>query len=141
MADNDIGMILDVTPGDEEGFERHLLEGMGHRVEVCHGPGVGDHTYCPLLEEGTCDLVNAAHGVVFKLDLDRDYHRQILQTYKRTLPADTPVAAAVRPGQDVAYSELLDGLYVWNHTPTATDLDGFAALVEAVDKTRPGPTT
>jgi hypothetical protein len=141
MADNDIGMILDVTPGDHEGFERDLLEGMGHRVEICHGPGVGDHTHCPLLEEGTCDLVNAAHGVVFKLDLDRDYHRQILQTYKLTLPSDMPIAVALQPGQDADYAALLDGVYVWNHTPTATDLDGFAALVEAADKTRPDETT
>lgn len=142
MRDRDIGMILDVTPGDHEGFERRLLEGMGHRVEVCHGPGVGDHTHCPLLEEGTCDLINAAHGVVFKLDLDRDYHRQILQRYKQTLPDDMPIAVAVQPGQDAQFAELLVGVYVWSHTPSATDLDGFAALVEAADRTRPTvPTT
>lgn len=136
MEDRGIGMILDVTPGDHEGFERRLLEGMGHRVEVCHGPGVGDHTHCPLLEEGTCELIDAAHGVVFKLDLDRDYHRQILRQYKQTLPDDMPIAVAVSPGQESDYAELLDGVYVWSHTPTAADLDGFAALVEAADDTR-----
>lgn len=141
MDDHDIGMILDVTPGDHEGFERRLLEGMGHRVEVCHGPGVGDHTHCPLLEEGTCDLIDAAHGVVFKLDLDRDYHRQILRQYKQKLPDDMPIAVAVQPGQDAQFAELLEGVYVWNHTPSAADLDGFAALVEAADRTRPTPTT
>lgn len=140
MADNEMGMILDVTPGDHEGFERHLLEGMGHHVEVCHGPGDPNHTHCPLVEEGSCELVNAAHGVVFKLDLDRDLHRQILQTYKNTLPADTPIAVAVEPGQETTYADLLDRLYVWNHTPTAAELDGFAALIEAADNTRPGPT-
>jgi hypothetical protein len=141
MADNEVGMILDVTPGDHERFERHLLEGMGHRVEVCHGPGSDDHARCPLLEEGTCDLVAAAHGVVFKLDLDRDVHRRILETYKRTLPADVPVAVAVRPGQEETYRELLDRLYVWSHSPTTAELDGFAALVEAADDTRPDTTT
>ena len=140
MADSDIGMILDVTPGDHEGFERHMLEGMGHQVEVCHGPGVGDHTHCPLLEVGTCEFVNEAHGVVFKLDLDREYHRRILQAYKQTLPSDVPIAAAVRPGQDNTFAELLDGLYVWSHTPTAAELDGFGALVEASDRARPDPT-
>ena len=140
MADNDIGMILDVTPGDHEGFERHLLEGMGHRVEVCHGPGDGEHTHCPLIEEGACQLVSAAHGVVFKLDLDREYHRRILQKYKQTVPDDMPIAVSVQPGQDQTYAELLDGLYVWNHTPTSAELDGFASLVEAADKTRPDPT-
>jgi hypothetical protein len=134
MADIDIGMILDVTPGDHDGFERHLLEGMGHRVEVCHGPGADAH--CPLLEEGTCELVNEAHGVVFKLDLEREYHRRILTEYKNTLPDDMPIAVAVQPGQEVTHAELLNDLYVWSHTPTAAELDGFAALVEAADRTR-----
>jgi hypothetical protein len=132
MEDQDIGMVLDVTPGDHEGFERHLLEGMGHRVEVCHGP---EGHNCPLLEEGTCELVDQAHGIVFKLDLDREYHRQILARYRMTMPVDAPIAVAVEPGQEREYFELLDGLYVWNHQPTAADLDGFAALVEAADRT------
>ena len=138
MADKEVGLILDVTPGDHEGFERDLLEGMGHRVEVCHGPGA--HSKCPLVEEGMCNLVSEAHGVVFKLDLDREYHRRILQHYKHAVPDDMPIAVSVQPEQDSAYGELLDGLYVWNHTPTVSDLDGFASLVEAADKTRPDPT-
>jgi hypothetical protein len=128
-----MGMILDVTPGDHEGFERHLLEGMGHQVEVCHGPD--GHQRCPLIEEGTCELVKRAHGVVFKLDLDRPYHRTILERYKAVL-GDTPIAVAVRPGQDDEYPELLDGVYLWNHQPTSAELDGFAALVEASDRIR-----
>lgn len=135
MERNRMGVILDVTPGDHEGFERHLLEGTGHHVSVCHGPG--DDAFCPLIEEGTCEEVNKAHGVVFKLDLEREYHRRILERYKRTLPADMPIAVAVQPGQETTYAGLLDGLYVWGHSPTASDLDGFAALVEAADDTRP----
>ena len=74
-----------------------------------------------------------AHGVVFKLDLGRDYHRRILEQYKQTLPAGMPIAVAVQPGQETTYADLLDGLYVWSHSPTAAELDGFAALVEAAD--------
>lgn len=130
-----MGMILDVTPGDHEGFERHLLEGMGHRVEVCHGPG--GHERCPLVEEGTCELVQGAHGVVFKLDLDREYHRRILERYRRVLAADEiPIAVAVQPGQEQQYADLVDGLYLWTHQPTAAELDGFAALIEAADRAR-----
>lgn len=125
-------MILDVTPGDHEGFERHLLEGMGHRVEVCHGPE--GHGGCPLVTTGTCELVEEAHGVVFKLDLDRPYHREILERYRAVIGRLRPIAVAVHPGQAERYSELLDGLYVWNHQPTTADLDGFASLVEAVDR-------
>ena len=51
-----------------------------------------------------------------------------------------PIAAAIRPDQEQTYAELLDRLYVWTHTPTAAELDGFAALVEAADKTRPDTT-
>lgn len=133
MAEQE-GPILDVTPGDYEGFERHLLEGMGHPVMVCHGPGA-THT-CPLVEEGTCELVSGARGIVYKLDLDRPYHREILALYKRTISPDTPMAVAVKPGQEVQYAELLEGLYVWTHSPTAAELDGFASLVEAADHTR-----
>lgn len=134
MADERVGAILDVTPGDHEGFERHLLESMGHPVMVCHGPE-SDHT-CPLIEQGSCDLVRAAHGVVFKLDLEREYHRQILAAYKRTLPDDVPIAVSLQPGQEETYAALLEGLYVWSHNPNVAELDGFAALVEAADDTR-----
>ncbi len=135
MTEHEQGVILDVTPGDHEHFERRLLEGSGHEVRVCHGPGSA-HS-CPLIEEGVCEEVSRAHGVVFKLDLDREYHRRILATYKATIPDDMPIAAAVQPGQDETYADLLDGLYVWNHTPSAAELDGFAALVEAADYSRP----
>ena len=137
MAENEPGLILDVTPGDHEGFERRLIEGTGHRLLVCHGPG-GRHD-CPLIENGQCELVDQAHGVVFKLDLDREYHRRILDAYRRSLPTDMPVAVTVQPGQEDVAGELLDGLLLWNHEPTASDLDGFAALVEAADRTRTGP--
>jgi hypothetical protein len=133
----EVGLILDVTPGDHEGFERRLLEGMGHQVRVCHGPG--EAGYCPLIEEGACDLVDAAHGVVFKLDLDRDVHREILADYKGRLPDDMPIAVSVQPGQEQTFADLLSGLYVWSHSPTASELDGFAALVEAADDTRVEP--
>jgi len=82
-----VGVILDVTPGDHEGFERHLLEGTGHTVLVCHGPG--DDPFCPLLEEGSCDEVNRAHGVVFKLDLEKQNERmrKMMEPFENTLAA------------------------------------------------------
>jgi hypothetical protein len=134
MADTEPGGILDVTPGDHEGFERKMLEGTGHPVTVCHGPGSTQS--CPLIEDGVCESVSAAHGVVFKLDLDREYHRRILAAYKATIPTDMPIAVSVEPGQEATYADLLADLYVWSHSPNAAELDGFAALVEAADSTR-----
>ncbi|MFW2383000.1 MAG: hypothetical protein ACN4GZ_14700 [Acidimicrobiales bacterium] len=135
MNERDQGVILDVTPGNHERFERRLLEGAGHEVNVCHGPDASHP--CPLLEEGACEEVDKAHGVVFKLNLDTEDHRRILAAYKENIPDDMPIGVAVEPGQEVSYAELLEGLYVWTSTPNAAELDGFAALVEAADYGRP----
>lgn len=122
------GVILDVTPGDTR-FEAGLLEKLGHPVLICHGPG---EEVCPLIADGTCELLEAAHGVVFQLDLDRPDHRTILDRYQKVL--DVPIRAVVKPGQDVTYADLLTGVQVWTHEPTAGDLDGFAAQVETSDR-------
>ncbi|MDH3299273.1 MAG: hypothetical protein OES24_02075 [Acidimicrobiia bacterium] len=136
MANKQMGMILDVTPGDYEAFERRLLEGTGHRVESCHGPESRGGK-CPMLEGETCSLIDEAHGVVFKLDLDRETHRRILEAYKQKLPEGAPIAVALQEGQEETYADLLTGIHVWDHQPTSSDMDGFAALVEAADYTRP----
>ncbi len=126
------GVILDVTPGDAS-FDQQFLERLGHPVLVCHGPDVGRS--CPILRD-RCDLVAQAHGVVFQLDLDRPQHRAILRRYEEVLPEDVPIRVVVPPGQDVRYAELLAGVQTWTHEPTAGELDGFAAEVEAADRTR-----
>jgi hypothetical protein len=126
------GLILDVTPAEGD-FESDFLEKLGHPVLVCHGPGVGH--VCPILK-GSCDMVSAAHGVVFQLDLDRPQHRAILKRYQEVLSDDTPTVAVVREGQREEYKELLAGVQVWEGEPTASELDGFAARVEAADWAR-----
>jgi hypothetical protein len=89
---------------------------------------------CPLLHDGSCELLDSAHGVVFQLDLDRPAHRTILARYQEVLREDTPIRVVVRPGQDEQYADLLAGCQVWTHEPTAGELDGFAAQVEAADR-------
>jgi len=129
------GIILDVTPGSAV-FETDFLERLGHPVLVCHGPM---HDVCPLLDDGSCDMLDSAHGVVFQLDLDRTEHREILERYRRVLGGDRPIRVVVMPGQDQTYASLLEGCQVWTHQPNAGDLDGFAAQVEAIDPAdRPG---
>ncbi len=127
----DDGLILDVTPGTAR-FESDLLERLGHPVLVCHGPA---HEACPLLVEGSCDKLDAAHGVVFQLDLDLDRpeHRRILRRYQEVLDPATPLRVVVARGQETAHAELLAGAQVWTHEPSAGELDGFAAQVEAAD--------
>lgn len=132
MAEHNEGVILDVTPGSAV-IDEDFLERLGHPVLVCHGP---EEQGCPLLEEGACDLVDRAHGVIFKLDLDRAYHRTILRRYQQVLADDVPIRVVVTEGQAVRHADLLTGVQVWTHDPTIGELDGFAAEVEAADDTR-----
>jgi hypothetical protein len=127
------GMILiDVSRGSGADFDRSFLERAGHEVVVCHGPAHGE--LCPLLAGTGCELVDRAHGIVFALDLDEEQHRAILQRYHEVIRPEVPIRAIVRPGQRDKYADQLGAVDVWEHEPTVADLDGFAAGVEAADR-------
>ncbi len=128
------GMILvDVAPGETANFARAFLEKNDHPVVMCHGPD--EDALCPLLAGTGCESVTSAHGIVFVLDLDRPQHLEILNRYRDVVRPDVPIRAVVRPGQRERYANVLDRVEVWEHEPTAADLDGFAASVEASDRT------
>ena len=127
------GMILlDVTAGTGE-FDRDMLERFDHPVRVCHGPGHA--TLCPLLAGKGCDDFAQAHGVIFELDLDRPQHRAILRRYRELARTDVPIRVVASAEQAARYAEELRDIEVLTHTPTVADLDGFAAEVEAADRT------
>ena len=125
-------ILIDVTPGLGGEFDRSFLERTGHEVVVCHGPE--RDAVCPLLAGAGCDKVDRAHGIVFALDLDEPQHRAILERYRAIVRPDVPIHAVVRPGQGAKYADLLVTVAVWEHEPTAAELDGFAAGVEAADR-------
>jgi len=119
------GTILDIAPvgGAEESLR---LESVGHRVIVCPGPGEGGH--CPLVEDGSCAMVDAADGVVFRLDLDDPYHREMLRCYRGELGEGTPLHVVVQPGQRQRHAGLLNGMSV-SVGEIGTDLDRLSAQV------------
>ena len=125
-------ILLDVSPGASEAFETGFLEKVGHPAVVCHGPHEG--TMCPLLEGKGCADFEAAHGIVFELDLDRPQHRDIVQRYRELGREGLPIRVVATPEQAERYREELAGVEVWTHEPTTADLDGFAAEVEAADR-------
>ena len=127
----DRSIILDVTPSTGAA-ESQFLEPIGHPVLVCHGPDVGKA--CPILR-GRCANVEDAHGVVFQLDLDRPQHRAILKRYQQILAEDVPLWVSVQPGQLERYADLLTDVEVVEGDLGAADLDAFASLVEARDRT------
>ena len=122
LADLPEGVTLDV------GF----LEDLGHPVVVCHGPGPGK--LCPILAGEGCPKAEAAHGVVFALDLGRPQHRKILERYKETLREDIPISVVTDPAMAQRYHALLEDVRVWTSPPGIADLDGLAAEVEAADR-------
>jgi hypothetical protein len=126
------GTILYVTPTDAV-MDREFLQCLGHRVLECDGPAWG-HA-CPIVK-GRCGMVDAAHGVIFRLDLDRPLHRFILKRYQECLDDDVPVAVVIRPDQEECFRDVLRGVDVWTASPSVAQLDGFAAKVEASDELR-----
>lgn len=125
-------ILVDVPEGRGE-LEEEILRGMGHSVIVCHGPA--HKSLCPILKKGGgCDLVTAAHGIVFELDLDRPQHRAILRRYQEVVREDVPIGVLVRSGQDERFADLLAGVDVWTRHPTTSDLDAFSARVEAGER-------
>lgn len=132
MSDPREGPILVDIAGGDDGFEAKFLEKIGHPVMVCHGPG--EASLCPLLAGDGCEKFEQAHGIVFQLDLDRPQHRAIVERYRQLAGDELPIKVVVEPGQEERYRDLLADLEVWTRRPTAGDLDGFAAEVEAVDR-------
>jgi hypothetical protein len=127
-------ILLDCSPDLDPTPLIWFLRRLNHPVAVCTGPG--DDTVCPILEGKGCHKLSAAHGIIYHLDLDRPQHRDILREYRRRVPSDIPLRVVVQPGQDRKYAELLRGLPVWTHEPSPSELDGFAAMVEAADYMR-----
>lgn len=123
-------ILVDLPVGTS--IDSDLLERMGHPVMTCNGPSASEG--CPILVGETCPLVEAAHGVVFELDLDRVEHREILSRYKDTLREDVPIRVVTGPEQAQRYHELLQDVHVLTEAPGVADLDGLAAEVEAADR-------
>ncbi len=126
-------ILLDVPEGVGE-FDEDLLERMGHEVLVCHGPQHKE--LCPILQPlGHCPMVDEAHGIVFELDLDRPQHRAILRRYQEVVKEGIPIRVVVQAEQAEKYADLLAGVEVMSHQPTAGELDAFSARVEAYERT------
>ncbi len=81
-------------------------------------------------------MVDDAHGIVFRLDLDRPQHRVILKRYQEVIADYVPLVVVVEPGQEERYADILTDVQVWVGEPTIAELDGFAARTESADELR-----
>ena len=127
------GMILVDAAEGAGTFDVEMLERFGHPVKVCHGSSHGE--ICPLLAGTGCEKFDQAHGVIFELDLDRPQHRAIARRYRELARVEIPIRVVATAEQAERYADDLAGIEVLTHEPTISDLDGFAAEVEAADRT------
>lgn len=125
-------ILIDASPESAGELEQVLLERLGHPVLLCPGPERG--TLCPILAGSFCPKLEAARGIVFRLDLDRPQHRVILERYLRLVPAEVPIRVVATSQQWQRYAGPLAGVQVWLREPIAGDLDGLAAQVETLDR-------
>jgi CheY-like chemotaxis protein len=85
------------------------LEAGGHTVMTCSGPD--DVHRCPLLETGSCALVDGAAVVVNLLGLDGDEPNEVLRRLRSTTP-DTPVVVEASAAERDRHGDALDGVFV-----------------------------
>jgi hypothetical protein len=129
------GAVLLVVPEDADHFTASILEKLEHRVITCHGPTSSRH--CPLVHGQGCAWYNEAHGIVFALDLRRPEHVAIISHYERLAASagrELPIRVIVPAGSDAPVR--LGDVPTWYGDPTVAQLDGFAALVEATDRSK-----
>ena len=126
------GVILIDAMAGSDAFDSDMLERFGHPVRVCHGPDHGG--LCPLLAGTGCEDFNDAHGILFELDLDRPQHRAILRRYRDIARPEVPIRVVTTAEQADRHAYMLEDIEVLTHSPTVSDLDGFAAEVEAADR-------
>lgn len=127
MTDSDLGAILiDIVDTKGEAFEADWLERAGHKVMVCHGPGEGQ---CPLTDGIGCELVDNANGIVFHLDLDNPKHRLILKKYQAVVRPEVPINVVTTLEMVSRFADILKGVKVWTHEPSAGELDALSSEV------------
>jgi len=81
----------------------------GHRVMTCTGPD--DSHRCPLLETGSCSLLDGADVVVNLFALDGEEVNDVLGRIRSTLP-DTPVVVEASAAEQQRHHDALDGVFV-----------------------------
>ncbi|MDX1621884.1 MAG: hypothetical protein R3320_12880 [Nitriliruptorales bacterium] len=88
-----------------------LLRHEGFDVAICGGPVRDGVSECPLLEAGTCAVVEEADVVVYDLDPDRARDRTLLALMQRWYPGKT-VVTELSHAKVRRYEDLLAGVHV-----------------------------
>ena len=131
MTTTTSGTVLEVGATAGSSY-REVIEDRGHAVVGCGGPDGGR---CPLVEDGSCSMVDSAQGVVFRLDLDDDYNRQILTCYRKELGPDVSIQVMAKPGDEVTYADDLRGTVVLTEDSDSA-VDHFSHRVALAEMAR-----
>jgi hypothetical protein len=131
MATPASGTILRVG-GTTDRDPRPTLESRGHVVLECRGPNGAS---CPIVDGAGCRLVDLSLGIVFQLDLDDPYNREILQCYRTKIDRTIPIQVTATPDQAVRFADDLVGTSVITN-PADPHLNDLSARVTTADLAR-----
>lgn len=128
MSTTASGMVLEVGATPDTSY-RQALEDRGHVMTSCGGTNGGS---CPLVERQGCNRAESAMGIVFRLDLDDDYNRRILNCYREDLGRDIPIQVIAKPGDEERYADDLVGTVVLtkDSDPALSDFSSRVALAD-----------
>lgn len=97
-------------------WARSIDESTTHST-VCGGPA---GSTCPIVEGDGCSLVDDAAGIVFELDLDDAYNREILRCYRTRPGPQIPIQVVAPVDQQDRHRDLLAGTTVTSEVTDRT---------------------
>lgn len=113
-------------PTIQDGLTRVLHE-HGYTVAVCGGPTARTARTCPLVVDGSCQLLEGANVVLHLLDAAEPANRAILASIRDRVP-ETPVVVEVGPTDENVLDDAVVGCEQVGYPV------GRQALIDAVDR-------
>jgi hypothetical protein len=102
-------VVVECRDADVSDAAAEILTAAGHEVRTCPGPD--DRHRCPLLETGSCALVDGADVVVNLLGFRDDDRNAVLDRLQATAPG-TPVVVEASPAERARHHDELDHAFV-----------------------------
>lgn len=90
-------VVLEGSPDERTGEVLEALQGAGFDVAVCHGPSV--EAACPLVEHGSCSLIDGADAVVNMLGVADEENCEILVELQDVTPR-VPVVSVMTENEE-----------------------------------------
>jgi hypothetical protein len=120
-------VLLEVPDEAEAARLWQVLADKGYEVTWCPGPEGPPATWCPLLSDGPCDLIESADVVVSALGMSLPSCREVLAKL-RSLHLEARVIVEAGTADATKWPSLLNGYQVLRHPISAEALHAAVDL-------------